>query len=86
MNLEKGIPEIHSMDKKIVETLLATKAINFEGIGQTIAKVGAESLLLDDGFERWCGSDLRIYRWPRGKLGLEELEILKGIARGGLGR
>lgn len=73
--------QISKMDHEIVSMLLETKAINFEALGQTIARVGPSSVLMDDdGWIRWCGNDLRIYRWPRG-LGLEELNILRDIVK-----
>jgi hypothetical protein len=72
--------ELHPIDKQIVSTLIDTGAINFEAIGKTIAKVGAGSVMLDDGWERWCGSDLRVYRWPR-RFGLEDLQVLRDVAR-----
>jgi hypothetical protein len=82
----KEVGQIHAVDRQIVETLLETKAINFEAIGHTIAKVGPASVFLDDGWERWCGSDLRIYKWPRRGFDLEDLATLGDIARGKLGR
>ena len=72
--------ELHPVDRQIVSALMETGAVNFEAIGKTIAKVGAASVMLDDGWERWCGSDLRIYRWPR-RFGLEDLQILRDVAR-----
>lgn len=76
----QGGRELNAVDKQIVSTLLDTGAVNFEAIGKTIAKVGAGSVMLDDGWERWCGSDLRIYRWPR-RFGLEDLQVLRDVAR-----
>ena len=75
-----GVRELHAVDKQIVQSLLETGAVNFEAIGKTIARVGAGSVMLDDGWERWCGSDLRIYRWPR-RFGLEDLQVLRDVAR-----
>jgi hypothetical protein len=72
--------EVSAVDREIVSTLIETGAVNFEAIGQTIAKVGPSSVLVEDGWERWCGSDLRIYRWPR-RFGLEELIAIRDIAR-----
>jgi|GEM_PF-3258618 len=72
--------EISSVDREIVSTLIETGAVNFEAIGKTIAKVGPGSVFMDDGWERWCGSDLRIYRWPR-RFGLEELVAIRDIAQ-----
>jgi hypothetical protein len=70
------------LDREIVSALLETKAVNFEALGKAIASVGPASVLMDDdGWIRWCGSDLRIYRWPRPRLGLEELTVLRDIVR-----
>ena len=35
----------------------------------------------DDGWIRWCGNDLRIYRWPRQRFDLEDLAVLRDIVR-----
>jgi hypothetical protein len=32
----------------------------------------------DDGWIRWCGNDMRIYRWPR-QFDLEDLVALREI-------
>lgn len=70
------------LDREIVNTLIETKAINFEALGKAIATFGASSVLMDDdGWIRWCGNDLRIYRWPRPRFGLEELVVLRDIVR-----
>jgi hypothetical protein len=73
---------LSKLDRDIVTALLETKAVNFEALGKAIATVGPASVLMeDDGWIRWCGSDLRIYRWPRPRLGLEELVVLRDIIR-----
>lgn len=73
--------KLNSTDQGIVKALLETKAINFEALGRVVASVGPGSLTLDDdGWIRWCGSDLHIYRWPR-RFELEELETLRDIVR-----
>ena len=77
MSVEKNL----EIDKMIVGTLLETKAIDFDALGQTIASVGPSSVaMLDDGWIRWCGNDLRIYKWPRG-FELEELVVLRDVLR-----
>lgn len=71
-----------SVDREIVKTLLETKAVNFEGLGKAIASFGASSIMMeDDGWIRWCGSDLRIYRWPGPRMVIEELISLRDMAR-----
>jgi hypothetical protein len=73
--------ELSAGDREIVSTLLETGAVNFEALGKTLATVGPKSVLMeDDGWIRWCGSDLRLYRWPR-HFGLEELVVLRDIIR-----
>ena len=77
---------VHSLDQEILETLISTRAVNFEAIGQTVAKVGASSVFADDGWIRWCGSDLRIHRWPGPRLELERLATIRELAQGGFTR
>jgi hypothetical protein len=74
--------ELKGHDRLIVDTLLETGAVNFEAIGQSISRFGANSVLQDDdGWIRFCGSDMRIYKWPRPRPGLEELATLGEILR-----
>jgi hypothetical protein len=74
--------QLNKTDQEIVKALLETKAINFEALGKVIAAVGPSSIAMeDDGWIRWCGNDMRIYRWPRRRLGLEELVVLRDIVR-----
>lgn len=73
--------KLNSTDAGIVKALLDSKAINFEALGKVVSSNGPASLMLDDdGWIRWCGSDLRIYRWPR-RFGLEELNVLRDIVQ-----
>lgn len=64
---------VHEIDRKIIDSLIESGGINFEAIGRTVGQVGRESVFVDDGWIRWCGSDLRIYRWPGPRLELENL-------------
>ena len=73
---------INAVDKEIVETLISTQAVNFEAIGKTIASVGSKAVFVDDGWIRWCGSDLRIYRWPGPRLDLERLSTIRDMING----
>jgi hypothetical protein len=74
--------QLGQIDREIVTTLLETKAVNFDALGQAIATLGPKSALMDDdGWIRFCGSDFRIYRWPRPRVGLEELVVLRDIVR-----
>jgi hypothetical protein len=73
--------KLNPTDQAIVKALLDNKAVNFEALGKVVSTVGPSSVLMDDdGWIRWCGSDLRIYRWPR-RFDLEELVILRDIVR-----
>lgn len=74
-----GGREVSGLDREIASTLLETGAVNFEAIGETIAKVGAKAMFRDDGWENFCGSDLRTYRWPRPHHGLEEVATLRDL-------
>ena len=73
---------VNAVDKEIIETLISTQAINFEGIGKTISGVGSKSVFVDDGWIRWCGSDLRIYRWPGQRDDLERLAGIRDMLEG----
>jgi hypothetical protein len=46
-------------DREIVAMLLDTKAVDFEAIGRTIGAHGSKFIGEDDGWIRFCGSDLR---------------------------
>jgi hypothetical protein len=72
--------EVQGVDREIVSALIDSGAINFEAIGQTVAKFGAASAFLDDYEIRWCGSDIRTWKWPRGPR-LEELGALVEVIR-----
>jgi hypothetical protein len=75
--------ELKETDREIVTMLLDTGAVNFEALGRTIASVGPGSALMaDDGWIRWCGNDLRIYRWPREQVVLEDIVVLANVFRG----
>ena len=70
------------LDRKILDTIVRTKVIDFDALGKMVTAVGPASAALDeDGWIRWCGSDLRIYKWPRPRLDLEEIEVLQDLAR-----
>ena len=80
--MRKSPEEIAKIDADIVNTLLKTGAINFEALGQAIAQIGPASIALDDGWDRWCGNDLRIYRWPRVPFArIEELAAFRSVVR-----
>ena len=50
------------LDEKVAANF--ARAIDFNAIGQTVSEFGG-SVYADDGWIRWCGSDYRIYKWPR---------------------
>ena len=73
--------ELGAVDREIVSTLIETKAIDFQALGHAIGTLGPKSVLMDDdGWIRFCGSDLRIFRWPRPRLDLEDVVILRELA------
>lgn len=70
------------IDRQIVQTLIDTKAIDFEALGAAIARFGPSSVLMDDdGWIRWCGNDFRLYKWPRYSIDIERLDVLRNIVR-----
>jgi hypothetical protein len=74
--------KLTELDREIAQTLVDTGAINFEAIGAVIGKVGSRGIAMDDdGWIRWCASDMRIYKWPRPRLELEDLAVLREVAR-----
>ena len=78
----QGSSEIAAMDRRILDTIVKTKVVDFESLGKMVTAVGPGSAALeDDGWIRWCGSDLRIYKWPRPRLDLEELAILRNLVK-----
>ena len=80
--MNKTDSKANAVDREIVNVLLDTKAVNFEALGRAISTIGPKSVMMeDDGWIRWCGNDLRIYRWPRPRLGLEELVVLRDVLR-----
>lgn len=74
--------KVNELDQRILTSLIETGGVNFEAIGKTIAQVGSESVFVDDGWIRWCGSDLRIYRWPGPRFDLENLVDIRRIVGG----
>lgn len=70
------------VDRQILDTIVKTKVVDFEALGKMVTAVGPASAALDDdGWIRFCGSDMRIYKWPRGNLDLEEIASLANLAR-----
>jgi len=75
-------PKAAEVDRHILDTIIKTKVVDFEALGKLVTAVGPSAAALDDdGFIRICGSDMRIYRWPRANLDLEEIDALANIAR-----
>ena len=70
------------VDRMILDTIVKTKVVDFEALGRMVTAVGPASAALDDdGFIRICGSDMRIYKWPRSNIDLEEIDALANLAR-----
>ena len=72
---------LEESDREIVAMLIDTKAVDFEAIGRTIGAHGSKFIGEDDGWIRFCGSDLRVYKWPRPNLDLERLNVLRDLVR-----
>ena len=54
-------------------------AVDFKAVGATIAELGPSAAYADDYWERFCGSDMRIYKWPRFGLELDR-DLLDRVA------
>ena len=77
---------VHELDRNILTSLIDSGGINFEAIGKTVGQFGRDSIFVDDGWIRWCASDLRVYRWPGPRLELENLiEIRRAVLGGRIG-
>jgi len=73
-------------EREIVETLVETKAVNFEAIGQALAKYGPTMALELDYEEGFCGT-LRFYVWSYRRpptVGEGEPEVIGEIVSGEL--
>lgn len=77
----QGSSEIAAMDRRILDTIVKTKVVDFEFLEMVTAVGPGSAALEDDGWIRWCGSDLRIYKWPRPRFDLEELAILRNLVK-----
>jgi hypothetical protein len=74
--------ESREHDDLVVSALREARVIDFEALGRVIADVGPKTIsIADDPDIRWCGSDLRIYRWPGRGLGLEDIAVLRELVR-----
>ena len=68
--------------KEISQFVLDSKVVNFEALGQTVAKLGPELAMLDDPWENFCGTMkyfIRIYRLPPIGPRVPELEGLEQL-------
>jgi hypothetical protein len=73
-------------EREIVETLVETKAVNFEAIGQALAKYGPTMALELDYEEGFCGT-MRSYVWSYRRpptVGGGEPEVIGEIVSGEL--
>ena len=67
-------------DREFVQTLLDTKAVNFDAIGSAIAKFGPSIALTADGEDNFCWTMRRFiifYRRPGPFTRLDELAALR---------
>jgi hypothetical protein len=82
MGASTALSRAAEVDRQILDTIVKTKVVDFEALGKMVTAVGPASAALDDdGFIRICGSDMRIYKWPRSNINLEEIDALAGLAR-----
>jgi hypothetical protein len=82
MGSSNGNTRAAEVDRQILETIVKTKVVDFEALGKMVTAVGPASAALDDdGWIRFCGSDMRIYKWPRSNINLEEIEALAHLSR-----
>lgn len=73
--------------KDITKTLIENKVVNFDALGETIAKLGPQLAMLDDPWENFCGTMryyIRVFRLP--PIGpripeLDRLERLEGFEK-----
>ena len=74
--------ELTGSELEIVKTLIDTKAINFEAVGQVVAQHGASAALNLTGEDAFCGvmqRFVRAYRLRDSVTELAELAELKQI-------
>ncbi len=68
---------------EVVNALLASKAVNFEAIGATVAKYGASAAVTLDYEDVFCGTMrrfIRLYRIADAGSPVEDLPGLQGVS------
>ncbi len=73
--------------KDIAKFVLDTKVIDYDALGNTVAKLGPELAMLDDPWENFCGTMryyIRIFRLPPVDPRIPELDRLERLE--GLGK
>ncbi|NYF77832.1 hypothetical protein [Granulicella arctica] len=73
-------PELH---RKIVQTFLDTKSVDFAAAGKAIAELGPALSLSDEPGDFFCGTMrtfFHCYRLPNPVASLEELEELRSAS------
>lgn len=78
--MPKEPPKVNRKEREFVQTLLDTKAVNFDAIGSAIAKFGPSIALTADGEDNFCWTMRRFiifFRRPGPWTRLEELEALR---------
>lgn len=84
-------PGRSEMDRQIVQTLLDTKAVDFEAIGAAVAKFGPTVALEGDGDDNFCWTMryfVRLFVLPGPLTRMDDLGALRGevapeLRRGG---
>jgi hypothetical protein len=72
-------PNLSEAELRIVKTLLDSKAVQFDKIGEVLAKVGPSAVFDIPGEEIFCGTMRRFIRTFHLNQGLEELENLANL-------
>ncbi|MGN6219336.1 MAG: hypothetical protein ACTHNQ_07525 [Microbacterium sp.] len=76
-------------DAKLKAAFIA--AIDFKAVGSAIAEFGPAAAFEDDPWWRFCGSDLRVYKWPKFQLDIDVLDrvsiaqVRERAVQGGIG-
>lgn len=79
MAKEQG--KLTKRDREVVQTLLDTKAVNFEAIGAAVARFGPSMALTADGEDNFCWTMRRfiiLFRRLDTVTTLEDLAALRG--------
>ena len=71
-------------EQEIVKALIETKAVDFQALGNAVAKFGASAAMTQDGEDFFCGTMRRFIRFFRIRDvagGIEQLAELQQLTR-----